>query len=388
MGARSSEVGGLCCRRHDTADRLQRLARIHEFELRRRENIHKTNTIGRDEEARLLRLRLLGMRDENAALKDKLSQKDALIAAATKKSEQVRVQLDDSKEAARAQETRIKKQEVELANLKAEVQSLSGAVQDLGKVLQEKFALTREVNRLRPEMEHLQSHLANYQAMVAEKNDLRRQLDSLEVELDNEKRSRLRADDGTVAELKARLERADGKLAADKEHERALAEARAVGERLEERVEALRAKYKASRDELRETRAQLAACQAKLDQANKAAPRTAKDPSRKGSEPGPGRKRRAHEMSFEDVTIQTPGNDDVPGKRPAGRKRGAEQAAVGEKSAFSITPFLSRSKNVSGTRSGSQRPACPRPACPRPASGPGWRRPGETPACRPASGIR
>lgn len=227
--------------------------------------------------------------------------------------------------------------------------------------MQEKFALTRELERLRPEMEHLKSQLANYQAMVAEKNDLRRQLDSLEVELDNEKRWRQRVqakeDDAAMGALKSRLDKAEKKLAADaKERERARAklerelfEAQALGERLEERVESLKAKYKASQGELKETRNRLETCQEELKAVKKTAIRDAKEPAVKKSvtmEPGLKRKRRAQEMSY-DMTIQTPGNEDMVSKRPAVKKRGAKQAMVGEKSTFSITPFLKRARSLS-----------------------------------------
>ncbi|PNY26926.1 Uncharacterized protein TCAP_03146 [Tolypocladium capitatum] len=339
----------------------ERKTLIHELELKRRDSIHKTDNIGRDEEARLLKLKLLALRDDNATLKDKISQRDARIAAFTKQGDQVRIELDEGKEAARAQETRMKKQDLELANLKAEVNSLNGSMQDSGKALQEKFSLTRELNRLRPEMEHLQSQLANYQAMVAEKNNLRRQVDSLEVELENEKRSRQRVqfkeDDATIGELKARLEKAEQKLAADKkerekarkENERALAEAQAVSERLDERVESLKAKYKTAQGELKETRAQLETLQAELEKCKKTASQSIKEPAKKSAtmESGLNRKRRAQEMSFGDITIQTPGNGETPSKRPVAKKRGTEKAAVGEKSAFSITPFLNRTKNPS-----------------------------------------
>ncbi|UNI15617.1 21S rRNA (uridine(2791)-2'-O)-methyltransferase [Purpureocillium takamizusanense] len=345
------------------ANSSERTTRIHQLELRRRDNIHKTESIGRDEEARLLKLRTLAMRDETAALKEKITQKDAKIMALKKQSDAVRVELDDAKRAARSQETRLKKQDIELANLQAEVNSLNGSVQDSGKALQEKFALKRELDRLRPEMEHLQSQLANYQAMVAEKNDLRRQLDSVEVELENEKRSRQRVqfkeDEPTISDLKARLVNAEKKLAAEvkerekakKEHDRELSEAQAHSERLEERIESLKTRYKTTHTELKETRAQLEQCQEELEQSKKKTTRApgAKDVAKKSVaiESGLGRKRRAQEMSFEDITIQTPGNEEVANKRLAAKKRG-EKAALGEKSTFSITPFLNRTgKSVS-----------------------------------------
>lgn len=85
--------------------------------MEHRENGHKTSIICRDEEARLLQLKLLASRDETAALQDKLSQRDERIAALTEKSDSLRAELGETKKAARAQETRMKKRDMELANL-------------------------------------------------------------------------------------------------------------------------------------------------------------------------------------------------------------------------------------------------------------------------------
>lgn len=240
-------------------------------------------------------------------------------------------------------------------------------MQDSGKAMQEKFALTRELNRIKPELEHLQSQLTSYQTTVADRNDLRRQLDSLEVELENEKRSRQRLqskdDDTATAELKSRLEKAEQKLTTEKkehektkkehekvkrEHQRELAAANAENERLEERISSLKEKSKSLQAELKEAREQLDDAQSELI-SNK--PR----PVSRGGEDKPrravtlagdvGKKRRAPEMNFEAITIQTPGNDIVARERPT-KKRGADKAALGEKSVFSITPFLNRNKSL------------------------------------------
>lgn len=205
-------------------------------------------------------------------------------------------------------------------------------------------------------MEHLQSQFVNHKETVAEKNDLRRQLDSVQAELENEKRSRqkvqFKKDEATISELKSQLANAEQKLTAEakardrarKEHDRELAEAQAQSERLEERVEALKAKYKTVHSDLKETRVQLQQCQKELEKAKKKTIRSAggKDAAKKAAdaEAGVSRKRRVQEMSFEDITIQTPGNEDVTSKRPA-KKRG-DKSTLGEKSTFSITPFLNR----------------------------------------------
>lgn len=233
-------------------------------------------------------------------------------------------------------------------------------MQDSGKAIQEKFSLQRELNRIKPEMEHLQSQLASYQTTVAEKNDLRRQVDSLEVELENEKRSRRRLqskdDDTATAELKSRLETAEKKLAmekkerekAKKDHERELAAANTENERLEERITSLKEKSKALQAELKEAREQLEDVQSELAN-NKPRPVSRGEEKPKKAitltTGDVGKKRRAPEMNFESITIQTPGNDIVARERPT-KKRGADKSAVGAKSAFSITPFLNRNKSL------------------------------------------
>ncbi|KHN96169.1 Rossmann-fold NAD(P)(+)-binding protein [Metarhizium album ARSEF 1941] len=339
----------------------ERMARIHELELLRQDALHKTESITRDEEARLLQLRLLTMRDENASLRDKIGQKDFKISSLTRDSDQTKLDLDDSRQRIRAQEARLKKQDVDMASLKAEIEALNGTMQDSGKAMQEKFALARELNRIKPELEHLQSQVTSFQAMVAERNDLRRQLDSLEVELENEKRSRLRLqskdDDTATAELKLRLEKVEQKLVAErrerekikKEHERELASANAENERLEQRISSLKEKSKTLQSELKGVKEQLEDAQSELiSDKTRHPPCGGEEKPRKAvaSTDDLGKKRRAPaEMDFESITIQTPGNDIVARERPT-RKRGAEKSTVGEKSAFSVTPFLNRNKSL------------------------------------------
>lgn len=94
------------------------MARIHELEMLRQDALHKTDSITRDEEARLLQLRLLTMRDENAALREKLGERDFKISTHTRETDQIRLDLEDSKQTIRAQESRLKKQDVDMTSLK------------------------------------------------------------------------------------------------------------------------------------------------------------------------------------------------------------------------------------------------------------------------------
>jgi hypothetical protein len=229
-------------------------------------------------------------------------------------------------------------------------------MQDSGKLLQEKFALTRELDRLRPELEHLQSQLTNHQTVVADKRNLQRQLDSLEVELENEKRSKQRVrdrDDKAFDDLKSRVEEAEKRLATEKreqeksrkDHEKQLSEAKSQVERLEDRFSTMKTKLQDAQTELKATKAELERYRLDLETASA----TEAEPLKKKAVAWKGkisRKRVADESILEDPSLGTPGVEPGIDKRPI-KKRGIELAAYGEKSTFSITPFLHRSKNLS-----------------------------------------
>ena len=243
-------------------------------------------------------------------------------------------------------------------------------MQDSGKALQEKFALTRELNRLRPEMEHLQSQLFSHQGLVAEKHNLQRQLDTLEVELENDRRSKQRAkakeDAGALVDLQSRLEEVGQSLSANKkdqekarkEFDKQLTEANDRCHQLEDRVSTLKTKLKSVQGELKETRSELDRYHSELGKARNSLPDVEERPKKKvtiQTEPEPSRKRRVQDIDSEDMSAQTPEIDETTLKRPA-KKRGSEQVLMGDKSTFSITPFLNRNKSLS---SGSRNVSLP-----------------------------
>jgi hypothetical protein len=96
----------------------QRVARINELELKHQSNVNQMELTGRDEEARLLKLRLLTLRDENASLKDRLVQRDALVKQLSKQSSDTQAELKTSKSKLKAQDTQIRKQSNALEDLK------------------------------------------------------------------------------------------------------------------------------------------------------------------------------------------------------------------------------------------------------------------------------
>lgn len=236
----------------------------------------------------------------------------------------------------------------------AEVESFGNSLQASGKVLQEKFSLVRELDRLRPELEHLQSQLSSHQTVVAEKHRLQRQLDSLEVELENEKRSRQRARDkvskDVATEFKSRAEDAEKRLASEKrerdkmnkEYEKSLSDATSRNERLEEQVSIMTEKLKGLQKELKDTKRELGRHHTELERA-RAAEHSPKSPAPATKQAN--RKRQVDNSSLEESTVQTPGNEHQVERRPS-RKRGGEHAPVGEKSNFSVTPFLNRNRST------------------------------------------
>lgn len=71
----------------------------------------------RDEQARLLKLRLLTLRDENALLKDRLIQRDAMVKQLSKHKEDAKAEEFENKKKMEDQDVRLMKQDKELAAL-------------------------------------------------------------------------------------------------------------------------------------------------------------------------------------------------------------------------------------------------------------------------------
>ena len=86
--------------------------------MKHQSDVHQMDLTGRDEEARLLKLRLLSLRDENASLKDRLVQRDALVKQLSKQSNDTQSELKTAKSKLKAQDSQLKKQGNALEDLK------------------------------------------------------------------------------------------------------------------------------------------------------------------------------------------------------------------------------------------------------------------------------
>lgn len=270
----------------------------------------------------------------------------------------------------------------------------------------EKLELTHELSRMKPELEHLRAQITANEGLLTDKLSLQRKVSEMEVELENAKRDAKRAlakrrntmaevaqEDEmeslrkslskekrlherakeTIEELQAEvdeLKKASAResaaetkkveqtseaevraqeLARDlsKEQkektkaERALQKAQADWEAskavLDDKLTQYKSRVRTLKDRLKETETSLEEAQAAAAKAAAAAvvaPKAAKAaPAAKQS-----KKRNAGQMDPDATTLGTPG--DAPAKRV---RKGAN---VGEKSSFSITPFLNRTMSV------------------------------------------
>lgn len=187
--------------------------------------------------------------------------------------------------------------------------------------------------------------------------DLRKQVADLEAKLANEKRAAQKAkrsqnNDSTEEQtvLQEKVKGLEAQIAADKREveraqktsEKEAAAARDQIEMLTQRVEEFKGKLRDTRAELKEVRADLTQARTKTTSVPIKNDDEAKKPLSKAKA---GKKRGANEISVDEMMLDTPGHTEGRAKRPV-KKRGIEFTTVGEKSTFSITPFLEKSNTL------------------------------------------
>ncbi|KAH6608832.1 hypothetical protein Trco_002178 [Trichoderma cornu-damae] len=340
---------------------FQRTTRLHDLDLQYQHNRHKTDLISREENARQLQLRVLLFQDENAQLRDNFAVKDAEVEALSRNNDRLRVELDEIKaQNSSTKDALIKGPATEVAGStvghlqnqrrhkvfanKAKTVGIEESeipIRDLKKALEENVVLAKELQQLRPEIELLRLQVTNYENMISEQGGLQRQQGHLDGELASKKHSKskgLNGESKDVIELQSRLDETTEKVAEGErqrermrlDHQKELDEFQRQKHKLEERVSALEKQLKASQAELHDMRKGLQASRSSLTE----------DTPGEGiaSSQGPTARSRNADQS------PTAEKERLPRKKPA-RKRATEQAMVGEKSTFSITPFLNKTKD-------------------------------------------
>ncbi|OAX85198.1 hypothetical protein ACJ72_00427 [Emergomyces africanus] len=221
----------------------------------------------------------------------------------------------------------------EIDDLKASIQTRRSA--DSSKLLAEKRAMTREISNLKDEINHLKTQNLSHQALMSDKLSLERQLRSLEVEFQREKnaleKARLKAQEQSEVENKISAELGElNKELARERREREKIENDMKTEALEwtRHRTVLENKLSALRNKLRQSKDTIDLDHVKvLDDA--------------GSSLQADLRRKRSASKFEsDITITTPG------AAAAARKISRVPTEPGEKSIFSTTPFLNRTRTT------------------------------------------
>ncbi|KAL2162443.1 hypothetical protein VTH06DRAFT_7356 [Thermothelomyces fergusii] len=224
--------------------------------------------------------------------------------------------------------------DAKLAAERRKVEQLTKSQADSASGVQE------ELERLRASLEEAQK------ALAAEKRAAQRHV-KRETSPTGEDATRLREELEQARKELAEQRKAQDRL--QKEFEQAQADA-------EERQQAAFDKIDRLRNKLRDAREELKKCQAELEKAQERAAKhsnvtmAAMTVSLKGAgvKANAKKKRSADEMSVDDKVLLTPSNLDNRPKRPL-KKRGFDVSKVGDKSEFSITPFLNKTANVEGS---------------------------------------
>ncbi|KAI0189169.1 hypothetical protein EV127DRAFT_512542 [Xylaria flabelliformis] len=197
----------------------------------------------------------------------------------------------------------------------------------------------------------LRKKLQEVQRQLREEKEEKEKLDE---ELQNVQRAPKKSQQNSAEiELRTQLEDSEKKLAVVQEKndkrcqelETAMAELEGRNEHLEKKLDKARIKYRGLQEELKNAQTELRKAQQQHAQVS-----THEDTTKLGAKTQAFRKRKAQETSMGDFThieIQTPSAENAMKARRAMKKAAFEPTLVGEKSAFSITPLLNRSKNSS-----------------------------------------
>ena len=333
-----------------THDEIAQSIKSRELEQAYERALREAERIYEGERVRALRVQLLLLEDENDDLQEQLDQNDAELNKSEDSNDDLRQQISEVMEELQQAQTDLKARVRDVEHCKTEVHALRASSSDTTKLLSEKLALSRELAVLKPEFEHLKSQAATQQNLLGEKLALQRELSSVQVELETEKRavqrikSQEKASNHDDSALGEEIEELKKELAkAQKESQKSDRESRKKITDWEGQKEVLEGKLDAFRNKLRTTKEQLKDAQDELEkvQAAKMAQSAELTKARlAGHTAAANPKKRSITRFDPDMTIGTPGHGG-----PAAKKQ-RTSVNVGDKSTFSMTPFLSRTASI------------------------------------------
>ncbi|RHZ49890.1 uncharacterized protein CDV56_102195 [Aspergillus thermomutatus] len=316
------------------------LATAH-YEQEYERAVGRTTHVLEIERGREMRMQKILLQFENDSLHSQLDEISGELVRTKEAESSLRVQFSETLNEVNRLKNILATSSHEIENLRSELASLGNTAVESKRLVDEKIRLSKELSNLRLEAERFRAQSISSQNIVAEKQALRRQLITVEEQLENEKRAHERAQSrethqaGEIANLSLRLEEARKELAeqiqARERQERSARQQRHESEAqraaLEERIEDLNRKLRQAKDQLQEA-------QSNGQQRRNNLKATESPQSQAKSRAIPNRP-----MSTQFVpalTIATPGaiKSWNKGKQPT--------ALPGDKSSFSITPFLKR----------------------------------------------
>ncbi|GFN21383.1 hypothetical protein AtubIFM55763_005212 [Aspergillus tubingensis] len=305
------------------------------FEREYDRTLGKTAQLLDEERRRILHVDQLLLRFDNENLQLQLNQFKQDLSRARNAESDIRNRLQDTiRERDQLQSSaHIATHEIE--GLRRELASMNSTTAESRNLVTEKLRLTKELANMQSEVHRLQLQTNSFQALVTEKQELTRHLNTLKVEFENEKRAHRstmaqgaqQADEISV--LTAKLEEQRKQIAAEARKVPATQQPNNMWQSekaaLEDKVESLNRKLRTLKDELRQAQTSNQTSRFETSNSNGPLEQTRKVPLKDFSsrfDPG--------------LDIATPGAVRV--------KEGKRQptAVPGQKSAFSITPFLNR----------------------------------------------
>lgn len=291
------------------------------------------------ERDRVRRMELLLLKFENEALRSQLEEANGHLLGLTSADSEACAQLQEACQEIDHLELQAQASSSEINRLKEELSAQKNSSTSYNTVVAEKLHLSRDLSTLQSELERFKAQNASYQAVISEKHEMERQINSLELQLDNEKHAHERTQaKGSqqlteITQLSARVEQLRNELAGelrakqqqerDNHHQNSTwANQRAT---FEGKIDSLKQQLRLTKDKLQETQIEIQRRSVKSHAENDSKSSSRTVPLQR---PGP--------SGHAGVTIATPGAVRVQEKL----KR--DSAMPGDKSAFSITPFLNR----------------------------------------------
>ncbi|KAH8704697.1 putative cell division protein ftsj [Talaromyces proteolyticus] len=325
---------GLCsARQYELAYKTAQLETGYE------KTIGQLESLINEEATRALRAKCHIFETDNQLLKMHCDRLDNDVMELAKTRDNLNRQLAQAQDEIKALQSSLRTSSRAMQGLKTDLDAKNHKDSDHEHILADRLAISKELAALKQEFDRLKGQNSSHKALIAEKQSLERQLNSLEVQMEEERRAFERnnlTNPNSRNEAQYQLElvqeelkkEVEGRLRLEKEGHDKSVEWENQKKALEERLLTVRKQLRSAKDKLKEYR-----------QSTHTLPRQSQ--SRQNGSIDRDTSLVHDGVGFgPEMTIATPGAVRI----AADTKR--QLTIPGEKSAFSITPYLNRNKNT------------------------------------------